>query len=119
MVAIAGPAAPVEEIGSALVSRRSTPQIISVASPYRLHSDFVLSQHGLDVEHSVFDEGGAPVVVVELEFPVASAGQGDVMLPLLEIEELEVIGEDEFGLQSHQQQRHQSHAYQLHCLNMI
>lgn len=74
VVAIASSAASVEEISSALVSRWATPQIISIAGSHILHSDFVFSQHWFDVQHSVFDESGAPVVVVDLEFPVASTG---------------------------------------------
>jgi hypothetical protein len=98
VISIAGPAASVEEVSGALISRRAAPQFIGVSCADGLLSDFVFGEDGLDIEDTVLHEGGGSVVVVELELPVASTGEGDVVPPLGKVEEIEVVLEDQLGV---------------------
>ena len=98
VVSVAGPAASVEEVASALISGRSSPKLIGVAGSHELRSDLVLSEDGLDVELAILGEGGGPVVVIDLELPVASSGESDVVPPLIKVQEIKVILEDKLGV---------------------
>ncbi len=97
VVSVTGPAAAVEEISGALIGGRSSPKFIGVSCSDGLLSNFVLGEDGLDVEHSVLDEGGASVVVVKLELPVTSTGESDIVAPFGKIEEVEVVLKDDLG----------------------
>lgn len=55
---------------------------------------FFLEQNWLDVENGVVSIGGGAVVIVDLEFMVAAAGHCEVVLPLSEVELIEVVVED-------------------------
>lgn len=94
MISITRPAASIEEIASALVGRRSTPKFIGVSSSHELSSNLILSEDRLDVELSVLSEGGSPVVVIDLELPVTSSGESDVVPPLIKVQEIKVILKD-------------------------
>lgn len=94
VVSVAGPAASIEEGTSALIGRRSTPKFIGVASSHELSSNLILSEDRLDVELSILREGGSPVVVIDLELPVTSSGESDVVPPLIKVQEIKVILKD-------------------------
>lgn len=112
VVAIRESGTAVEIVAGALVDNAASPHVIIVPVPHIVGTNFVLSQHGFDVKGSVLDEGSRPVIVIELELPVASTAHGDVMLPLGEIERGEIVLEDQFGLHCCQAQN-QDNQYHL------
>ena len=66
--------AAIKVISSALICRITSPYIIIRSSSDSITPDFVFGQYGFDIQYSIFDKGGATVVVIELEFPVTSSG---------------------------------------------
>lgn len=64
VVAVGLAGTPVEVVTRALVHDAATPEIVIIASPHIVGSDFVLSQHRPDVECAVFHERGGPVVII-------------------------------------------------------
>jgi hypothetical protein len=97
VVAVTGATASVEEVSSALISRRTSPKVNCSSSSDCLSSNLFLSKDGLDIKDSVFGEGGGSIVVIELELPVASSGQGDVVSPSGEVKEIKVVLEDQLA----------------------
>lgn len=107
MVSVTGSAATVEEISSALISRRSTPELIGVSSSNRLLSNFLLSKHRLDIKNTIFGKSSCSVVIIKLELPVSSSGKSDVVTPLSEIEEIKVILKDKLAASEDSEQGEQ------------
>ena len=105
VVAIGSPTAAVELSPSAKISRWSSPHLIGIASPNILSSNFILGQDRNNIEHSIFGESGGAVVVVELELPIAPTGKSDVVPPLAEVESVEVVLEDQFGVHRAEDQK--------------
>lgn len=59
-------------------------------------------ESGLEVKHSILGERVGSVVDVHLELVVASSTHGDLVLPLLEVQEIKIVFEQQLlGTGSH------------------
>ena len=97
VVTIRSSGTPIKIILGAIVSRSATPHIIGVAGPYSLLSDLVAGEQRSDVQRIVGHECGRSVIVVQLELPVTSTSQRDVMTPGVHIERGKVVFEDKLA----------------------
>ncbi len=73
------------------------PEYLQLPGPHPLLAHPLLGQGGLDEQGRVPDVGVGPVVPVELELPVPAPGHGDLVLPLAEVQGVEVVLEDELA----------------------
>lgn len=81
-------------VRGAIVGGRTSPKAIGS----RLHcafADLVCCKGWLQVQNAVFNEGVFPLVEVHLELPVTATTHGDLVLPPLEVEFIEVILKDQ------------------------
>jgi hypothetical protein len=86
--------AAVEGIAGANVSGGSTPEIEGTVH-HGVETKSFTGKGGLDVENAVINESVGTVVPVHLKFPVTATTHGELVLPLLEVESVEVVLEDE------------------------
>ena len=91
----------VESVAGAYICGRSTPDRVSACLEGSF-ADRLNSQRWLNVQNTVFNEGVCPVVAISFEFPIATTSQGELVLPLLEVQFVEIVFKDKsFGLDAY------------------